>query len=237
MKKKVLGSIIFIFILFSVIFISIGVRSSQNITNEQEIKNTVIGALKIYEKIVFPPQYTKSPDIPIPPDVVNKKVKEVTDECYKYFSSKSGWLDNRIEVFKNAVFFEAYTNGGIRTVKDRITDIKFLEINIEGDTAKVVADVYEENKAVLSVLDESKISTVDLEKLNNINVYKTSSGNKEDLVKKKEIEELVKKLPKKTDIVDRSGIIRYYYNLIKENGKWKIISENLTFIPGDNMQN
>jgi hypothetical protein len=235
MKKKVLGSIIFIFILFSVIFISIGVRSSQNITDEQEIKNTVIGALKIYEKIVFPPQYTKSPDIPIPPDVVNKKVKEVTDECYKSFSSKSGWLDNRIEVFKNAVFFEAYTNGGIRTVKDRITDIKFLEINIEGDTAKVVADVYEENKAVLSVLDESKISSVDLEKLNNLNVY----GNKEDLVKKKkkEIEELVKKLPKKTDIVDRSGIIRYYYNLIKENGKWKIISENLTFISSNNMQN
>ncbi|WPX09322.1 hypothetical protein [Caldicellulosiruptor danielii] len=208
-------------------------KSNQYIANEEEIKNTVIGAIKIYEKIVFPPKYTKSPDIVIPQEVIDKKVQEVTSECYKYFSSKDGWLENRINAYKSAVFAAAYPYGEIRTTEYRLKQIKFLEINITGDTAKVVADAYIVGKSVLCCLDESKISSEDSEKLNNINIYKSSDMG-EQVKKKKEIEDLVKKLPKKTEIVDASGITRYYYTLIKENGKWKITSESLYFIDNNN---
>ncbi|WAM35767.1 hypothetical protein [Caldicellulosiruptor acetigenus] len=237
-KKKVLVSIISILVLFGAILISIGVKSNQDITNEQEIKKTVIGALKIWEKLVFPSEYTKSPEIKIPAEVIEKKIKEVTDECKKYFSSKSGWLANRLEVYRNAVLAEAYPSSSIRTAEDKINDIKFLEIKINGDTAMVVVDVYEENKAVLSGLDESKIPPAELNKINNIDIYKITSGKEEDIIKKKkEIEEQIKKLPKKTFLINRDAVIRYYYNLAKENGEWKITSENLDYHPGYKPQN
>ncbi|WAM31224.1 MULTISPECIES: hypothetical protein [Caldicellulosiruptor] len=128
---------------------------------------------------------------------------------------------------------EAYPSSSIRTAEDKINDIKFLEIKINGDTAMVVVDVYEENKAVLSGLDESKIPPAELNKINNIDIYKTTSGKEEDIIKKKkEIEEQIKKLPKKTFLINRDAVIRYYYNLAKENGEWKITSENLDYHPG-----
>ncbi|WAM34303.1 hypothetical protein [Caldicellulosiruptor morganii] len=234
MRKK--GIVSLILILFSIVCIGIYVNSNQDVANEEEIKNTVIGAIKIYEKIVFPPQYTKSPDIVIPKEVIDKKVQEVTSECYKYFSSKDGWLENRINAFRDAVYYEAYPYGEIRTTEHKLKQIKFLEINITGDTAKVVADAYIVNKSVLRCLDESKISSEDSEKLNNINVYK-SSDTEEQVKKMKEIEALIKKLPKKIEIVEASGITRYQYTLIKENGKWKITSESLYYIDDNNAKN
>lgn len=88
------------------------------------------------------------------------------------------------------MFVEVYFLLSIRIVEDKINDIKFLEIKINGDIVMVVVDVYEENKVVLLGLDEFKIFFVELNKINNIDIYKIIFGKEEDIIKKKkEIEE------------------------------------------------
>lgn len=55
--------------------------------------------MKIWEKFVFFFEYIKLLEIKIFVEVIEKKIKEVIDECKKYFSSKFGWFVNRLEVY------------------------------------------------------------------------------------------------------------------------------------------
>ncbi|ADQ05459.1 hypothetical protein Calow_1930 [Caldicellulosiruptor owensensis OL] len=225
-KRKILVSIVSILVIFGAILIAISVKSNQQLNNEKDIKKTVIGALKIHEMLIYPAEYTKSPDIQIPQEVIDKKLKEVTQACEKYFSSKSGWLANRLSVYQQAVLAEAHPPTDMRTVENKITDVKFLEIKIEGDTATVVADVYAEGKSIGLALDTDKIPAPELNEITNAKGYKMSPEEQKKFAEKTE------KLPKKIREYKGKSITRHYFNLAKENGEWKITSETFNFLPG-----
>lgn len=196
-KKKIVVSIIsLILVICGTIIIAIGVKSNQQLNNEKQIKETVIGALKIYYQMpIYPTEYTKSPDIQIPQEVIDKKLKEVTQACEKYFSSKSGWLENRLKVYKDAVVGEAYSPSGIRDVENKITDIKFSEIKIEGDKATVTVDVFGKNKSIGLALDTDKIPASELNEITNVKGYKMSPEEQKKFIERTE------KLPKKIVLV------------------------------------
>ncbi|WAM33571.1 hypothetical protein [Caldicellulosiruptor morganii] len=148
-KRKILSLILVIFSISCVIFIFIGTKSIQKLNIEKEnIKKTVTGALKINQLIIFPAEYTKSPDIKIPDEIVDKKLKEVEQVCEKYLSKKSGWFANRLKVYQEAVLSEAYPSD-IRAVDLKISDIKFLKIKVKGKKAAVVVDIFGEYMSVM----------------------------------------------------------------------------------------
>ncbi|WP_039765410.1 MULTISPECIES: hypothetical protein [unclassified Caldicellulosiruptor] len=220
MKKRklfVLGLLVLITIVAAII--GYNAESIQQLNNEEGIKGVVKSALNIYSKSVYPSEYTKSPDIKIPSQLMEKKINEITQECEKYYSAKSGILANKIKVFQTAVLGEAYSPSDIRTVEWKINDIKFLETRIEGDTATVIADVYCENKMVALIPIDNKIN---------------GSIKPEEMTieYQKRLYEETQQLPKKLVTYNPKGVIRYYFNLSKENGKWKITSENFSYLPG-----
>ncbi|WPX08470.1 hypothetical protein [Anaerocellum danielii] len=150
-KRKILILVTFLTIVSCIIFIFIGTKSIQKLNIEKEkIKKTVIGALKIDQLIIFPAEYTKSPDIQIPKEVVDKKLKEVEQACEKYLSKKSGWFANRLKVYQKAVLAEAYPSSDIRAVELKISDIKFLKIKVKGKKAAVVVDIFGEYMSVMN---------------------------------------------------------------------------------------
>jgi len=219
-------SLIPILILCSTIIIAINVKSNQQLDNEQEIKKTVIGALKLEkEMLCYPAEYTKSPDIQIPQEVVNKKLKEITQACEKYYSNKYGWMANRLEIYKNAVLADAYPSS-FKPVEHKMTDIKFLEIKIDGDKATVVVDVFGEYKSVGLAFDSDKIPPSELNEITNAKGYKMSPEEQKRFIEKAE------KLPKKIREYKVKFGERYGFNLTKENGEWKITSETFNFLPG-----
>jgi hypothetical protein len=219
-------SLISILILCSALIIAINVKSSQQLDNEQEIKKTVIGALKLAHGMLdYPAEYTKSPDIQIPQEVVNRKLKEITQACEKYYSNKYGWMANRLEIYKNAVLFDAYPSS-FKPVEHKMTDIKFLEIKINGDKATVVVDVFGGYKSVGLALDTDTIPPSELNEITNAKGYKMSAEEQKRFIEKAE------KLPKKVREYKVKFGERYGFNLEKENGEWKITSETFNFLPG-----
>ncbi|ADL41837.1 hypothetical protein COB47_0517 [Caldicellulosiruptor obsidiansis OB47] len=219
MKKRklfVLGLLALITIVATII--SYNAKSIQQLNNEEEIKRVVKSALNIYSKIVYPSEYTKSPDIKIPSQLIDRKMNEVTQECEKYYSAKSGILANKIKVFQTAVLGDAYSPSDIRTVEWKINNIKFLETRIEGDTATVIADVYCENKMIALI------------PIDNIN--ENVKPEEMTIEYQKRLYEETQKLPKKLVTYNPKGVMRYYFNLTKENGIWKITSENFNYLPG-----
>jgi len=220
MKKRklfVLGLLALITIVATII--SYNAKSIQQLNNEEEIKRVVKSALNIYSKSVYPSEYTKSPDIKIPSQLIDRKMNEVIQECEKYYSAKSGILANKIKVFQTAVLGDAYSPSDIRTVEWKINNIKFLETRIEGDTATVIADVYCENKMIALIPIDNKI---------NENV----KPEEMTIEYQKRLYEETQKLPKKLVTYNPKGVMRYYFNLTKENGIWKITSENFNYLPG-----
>jgi len=215
-KLFVLGLLALITIVATII--SYNAKSIQQLNNEEEIKRVVKSALNIYSKIVYPSEYTKSPDIKIPSQLIDRKMNEVTQECEKYYSAKSGILANKIKVFQTAVLGDAYSPSDIRTVEWKINNIKFLETRIEGDTATVIADVYCENKMIALI------------PIDNIN--ENVKPEEMTIEYQKRLYEETQKLPKKLVTYNPKGVMRYYFNLTKENGIWKITSENFNYLPG-----
>ncbi|BCS81378.1 hypothetical protein [Anaerocellum diazotrophicum] len=224
-KKSIVLIISLILVVSSTIIIGISVKSNQQLNNEKQIKETIIGALKIYDQAsIFPAEYAKAPDIKIPQEIINKKLNEVEQACKKYFSNKAGWLNNRLEVYKNAVVGSAYSD--LRFVEDKMTDIKFLEIKIDGDKATATVDVFGESKSIGLALDTDKIPTSELNEITNAKGYKMSPEEQKRFVEKTE------KLPMKIREYKIKYGMRYQYSLEKENGEWKIISEDFNYLPG-----
>lgn len=220
-KRKLFILVLAIFISIAVLTVGYKVKSIQQLDNEKEIKEVVKAALNIYSKSVYPPEYTKSPKINIPSQVIEKKINEITEECEKYYSAKSGILANKMKNYQTAVLGDAYPSSDMRVSELKINEIKFLEVKIEGDSATVIADVYGEGKMVALIPVED-------------------TGNKNEAINvsemtpeyQKKLYEQTQKLPKKLVTYHNKSGARYYFNLSKENGTWKITSENFSFLPG-----
>jgi len=134
-------------------------------------------------------------------------------------------MANRLEVCKNAVLADAYPSS-FKPVEHKMTDIKFVEIKIDGDKAKVVVDVFGEYKSVGLAFDSDKIPPSELNEITNAKGYKMSPEEQKRFIEKAE------KLPKKIREYKVKFGERYGFNLTKENGEWKITSETFNFLPG-----
>lgn len=166
---------------------------------------------------ILPEAYTTSPDIDVPSDVADAMYQRVVSEAEKYYSAKSGILADRIQILQMAVKAEIESKD-YRDNNNIVEKINFISVDVSGDTATVIADVTKQS-TTLGLVPEG----IDMSK------YKTSD-KKEEM--KAKLQEDIKNAPKKLVTFTPGGTMRFYYNLAKEDGVWKITSRKGDYLPG-----
>ena len=221
-RSSILISLAILLIIGFAILTILGFQDKAKYNDINKIKRVIMEAEDMENTIyLLPEAYNSSPEVEVPNEVIDSMNKKVISECQKYYSAKSGLLADRIKVLQMAVDAQAKDKES-RVVKNINKSIKFIDLNINGDTATVIADISGQ-ATIISLVPQGV----------DINKYKTS--NKKEEIKpemKAKMEEDIKNAPKKLVTNSPEGTMRFYYNLAKEDGVWKITSRKGDFLPG-----
>lgn len=221
-KESILISLV-ILLFVGIAVISLTGLQDKNKNNEiNEIKRLIWNVEEMEATIcILPEAYTSSPDKDVPKEVEDAIYKKVITEAKKYYSAKSGILADRIQILQRGVKAEINSKD-YRDKSSMIKKIDFIAIDINNNTATVIADVTEQLTAVGLVPQ-------------GIDINKYKSSNKKEEVRpemKAKLEEEIKNAPKKLVTFTPEGTMRFYYNLVKEDGGWKITSRKGDYLPG-----
>ncbi|WP_434642915.1 hypothetical protein PQ692_00985 [Thermoanaerobacterium thermosaccharolyticum] len=221
-KESILISLAVLLIAGIAIMSLMGLQDKNKNDEIIKIKQLISDAENMEASVyILPEAYTTSPDIDVPSDVADAMYKRVVAEAEKYYSAKSGILADRIQVLQMAVKAEIESKD-YRDKNHFVKKINFISVDVSGDTATVIADVTKQS-TTLGLVPEG----IDMRK------YKTS--DKKDEMKpemKAKLQEDIKNAPKKLVTFTPGGTMRFYYNLAKEDGVWKITSRKGDYLPG-----
>jgi len=221
-KESILISLVILLIAVIAVISLMGLQSKNKNDEINEIKKLIWNVEEMEATVcVLPEAYTSSPDKDVPPEVEDAMYKRIVEEAKKYYSAKSGILADRIQILQKGVKAEINSKN-YRDKSSIIKKIDFITIDVNGDTATVIADVTEQVTAVGLVPQGI-----------DINKYKTN--NKKEEMKpemKAKLEEDIKNAPQKLVTFTPQGTMRFYYNLAKEDGVWKITSRRGDYLPG-----
>jgi len=221
-KESILISLAVLLIAVIAIMSLTGLQNKNKNEDIIKIKQLISDAENMEASVcILPEAYTTSPDIDVPGDVADAMYQRVVSEAEKYYSAKSGILADRIQILQMGVKAEIESKD-YRDKNNIVEKINFISVDVSGDTATVIADVTGHSTAVGLVPEGIDISK-----------YKTSDKKEEMKPEMKaKLQEDIKNAPKKLVTFTPGGTMRFYYNLAKEDGVWKITSRKGDYLPG-----